>query len=364
MSKIAKYIWLDGHQPTQELRSKSRIIQIKDLDNVDISQFPEWGFDGSSTNQADGHNSDLVLKPVNFIFDPIRGNDNFLVLCEVFNPDGTPHPSNKRAQLRKVLAECDEDHEVLVGFEQEYTLFKGPRPLGWPENGYPGPQGPYYCGVGGERVFGRDLVEEHLQSCIEANLLIYGTNAEVMPAQWEYQIGYRGFDEPADVLTTCDHSWFAAWILHRLSEFEGIRVSFDNKPIQGDWNGAGCHTNFSTKEMRDPKGGWDAIQAAIKKLKNKHDDHIKDYGYALEERLTGLHETCAIDEFRSGEADRGASIRIPHAVAEKGYGYIEDRRPGANSDPYVVCARLISTICDVDFDEVKANFTREKVAAV
>ena len=351
MIGMAEYIWMDGAKPTQKLRSKARFVKAENPDNVQLSDFPEWSYDGSSTYQASGDDSDLFLRPVSFVRDPIRGSaGSFLVMCEVMNPDGTPHSSNTRAKLREVLDGGADKHEPWFGFEQEYTLFRGRTPLGWPENGYPAPQGPFYCGVGSDEVFGRELVEAHANACMEAGLMIYGINAEVMPGQWEYQIGYRGFaDESADPLTICDHSWIARWLLYRLGEEFDVYASLDNKPVKGDWNGAGQHTNFSTKEMRDKATGAGAIEEAIARLRQKHQDHIAVYGDALAERLTGDHETCSIDEFKHGNSDRGASIRIPIATAKKGYGYIEDRRPGANADPYAIAARILATVHDIKY---------------
>jgi glutamine synthetase len=221
--------------------------------------------------------------------------------------------------------------------------------LGWPENGYPAPQGPFYCGVGSDEVFGRHIIEDHTQCCIDAGINIYGINAEVMPGQWEFQIGYRGFEgDNNDMLTNCDQLWLARWLLYRIGEDYNVAATLHNKPVQGDWNGSGQHTNFSTKEMRQPGTGMKAIEEAINLLKKKHSEHIGVYGHGLEERLTGAHETCRIDEFRSGVSDRGASVRIPLHVAQRGHGYLEDRRPGANADPYRVCARLLQTICKID----------------
>ena len=343
--QFAEYIWLDGKKPTQSLRSKTRVVQLNGLPATPDA-FPEWGFDGSSTWQADGGDSDLALKPVYVTNDPIRGGDNYLVMCEVLNSDGTPHESNQRAQLREVLDDGAANDEPWFGFEQEYTLFKDGRPMGWPQDGYPAPQGPFYCGVGADVAHGRDLVERHLQCCIDAGLMVYGINAEVMPGQWEFQIGYRGFDgESADPLTVADQLWIGRWLLDKLGESYGVRVSYENKPVKGDWNGAGNHTNFSTRQIRDSRTGSAAIRDAVDRLSDAHDAHIAVYGDALGERLTGLHETCSINEFRSGVADRGSSIRIPRHVAKKGYGYIEDRRPGANSNPYAVCARILATVC-------------------
>lgn len=352
MIKSAEYIWLDGTKPTQQLRSKTRIIK-HDPNTDGLAQFPEWNFDGSSTQQAGGDNSDCLLKPVCFVDDPIRG-DGYLVLCEVLNADGSPHASNTRAILREILANGGQQHEPWLGFEQEYTLFNGTKPLGWPEQGEPAPQGPYYCGTGTALIYGRSLVEDHMHACLDAGIMFYGINAEVMPGQWEFQVGYRGFtDEPGDALTVCDHRNLALWLLHRLAEEHNIIVNIDNKPVKGDWNGAGCHTNFSTKAMRDPQAGQQAIADAIPALKAKHAKHISIYGHNLNERLTGMHETCSINEFRSGTADRGASIRIPQHVSQKGCGYIEDRRPGANADSYLIAAQLIATIAGLDDSKIK-----------
>ena len=341
-----EYLWIDGAKPMQQIRSKTRVLEWESDTLPKPSDLPDWNYDGSSCYQAAGDNSDLVIKPQTVIKDPVRGGKNFITLCEVFRENGRPHETNTRSKLRAVQDSGGHHAEAWVGFEQEYTLFAGRNPLGWPENGYPKPQGPFYCGVGADTVFGRDLVEKHLDACIEAELAIYGVNAEVMPGQWEFQIGYRGFkNETLDVVTLCDHLVLARYLLSRLGEHFDITVSYDNKPVKGNWNGAGCHTNFSTIQTRDPETGWAAIDDAIAKLAKMHNEHIAVYGDGLQERLTGDHETCAINEFRSGVSDRGASIRIPVQVKEKGYGYIEDRRPGANCDPYLVASRLITTVC-------------------
>lgn len=350
MRPVAEYIWLDGGSAgskVQHLRSKTRVLETFEMPQ-DINHFPVWSFDGSSTNQSDGDNSDLILQPVNWIRDPVRGNHGFLVLCEVMESDGvTPHSTNSRARLRKVLEDGAAEHQPWFGFEQEYTLFKGRSPLGWPDSGSPSrSQGPFYCGVGADEVAGRSLVEAHLGACLAAGIMIYGVNAEVMLGQWEFQIGHRGFsEEEGEPLLVADHLLFARWLLYRLGEEVGITATLDCKPVKGDWNGAGMHTNFSTAPMRDKATGVDTIHGAIAKLQEVHNEHIAEYGEGLSARLTGEHETCDIDTFKFGVADRTASIRIPRHVHEQGYGYIEDRRPGANADPYRVCARLLTTVC-------------------
>jgi glutamine synthetase len=304
-----------------------------------LADIPDWGFDGSSTMQAEGYASDCMLKPVFFVPDPIRGEPHILIMCEVFNADESVHVSNTRARLRRI-SEQYKNQEAWFGIEQEYTLFKDNRPLGFPQEGFPGPQGPYYCGVGADNIFGRPLVEAHLEACLKAGLSVSGINAEVMPGQWEFQVG------PLGALAVADQLWVGRWLLHRLGEDYGISVSIYPKPVLGDWNGAGAHVNFSTKAMRSP-GGIAVIEATCEMFSKNHQDHIAVYGADNEKRLTGKHETARIDEFRYGVSDRGASIRIPMATANKKSGYLEDRRPAANMDPYQVCARLIETAATV-----------------
>ena len=336
MEKVrAEYIWIDGHKPTAKLRSKTKVLDGK---VTKVSDLPEWGFDGSSTQQAEGHLSDCLLKPVCFLMDPLRGGDNVLVMCEVFNADGTVHESNKRAALRKT-SEKFSDQDAWFGIEQEYTFFDGIKPLGWPDNGFPAPQGGYYCGVGSDEVYGREIVEHHMDACLLAGINISGINAEVMPGQWEFQVG------PSGPLEVSDQLWIARWLLYRIGEDYGVSATLDPKPVNGDWNGAGAHTNFSTKAMREP-GGMQVIEEACKSLGKAHDEHIAVYGAQNEQRLTGLHETCSIADFRYGVSDRGASIRIPMGTANDGFGYLEDRRPSANMDPYRVCTALMETICN------------------
>ena len=316
------------------LRSKTKVLP----NQVAVGgTFPDWTFDGSSTGQADTVDSDCILRPVFSCPDPIRGGNNLLVLCEVMNPDGTPHATNTRAQLRAVIDNKVASEAPLFGWEQEYTMIgKNGRPFGWPDAGFPAAQGPFYCGTGLEEVYGRPLAEAHMDACMKAGLTIAGINAEVMPAQWEFQIG------PTSPLDTGDMVTVARWLLHRLGEDFGITVSLAPKPVPGDWNGAGAHTNFSTDTMRR-SNGIAAINAAIEKLSKAHAAHIAVYGVGNEARLTGKHETCDINTFKAGVADRGCSIRVPRLVATAGQGYFEDRRPAANADPYTVARMLITT---------------------
>ncbi|MEO6987994.1 MAG: glutamine synthetase GlnII [Aquihabitans sp.] len=330
----AEYIWIDGTVPTPRLRSKTRVLADK-VDGGDASDLPLWGFDGSSTNQAPGKNSDCVLRPVTTYPDPIRGGDDVLVMCEVLLTDLTPHPTNTRAAC-VATEEQYAEYDPWFGIEQEYTFFKDGRPLGFPAGGFPAPQGFYYCGVGADEVHGRDVVEAHLEACIEAGIVISGINAEVMPGQWEFQVG------PAGPVEVSDDLWMARWLLYRIAEDYDISATVDPKPVKGDWNGAGCHTNFSTNAMRE---SYPPIIAACEALGTKAEEHMKHYGAGIEQRLTGGHETAPWTEYSYGVSDRGASVRIPWQVAADQKGYIEDRRPNANMDPYTVTRLVTDTVC-------------------
>ena len=334
---IAEYIWIDGAKPTSKLRSKIKIIsgdfRMREFPFIpENKEIPIWGFDGSSTQQAEGNNSDCALHPVRVYRDVTRAH-GILVLCEVNNVDGTPHASNNRTKLSR-LQVTHKTHEPLMGMEQEYTIYKDGIPLGWPSDKEPSPQGDYYCG----RNAGEGIMHDHLEACLGSGVGIFGTNAEVMLGQWEYQLG------TFDPLRVSDDLWIARWLLEKIGQTHGCHISLDPKPVEGDWNGAGCHTNFSTKAMRE-LNGITSINSAIKKLEEKHTEHIDVYGVDNEKRLTGDHETCDINTFRSGVSDRGASIRIPWQVDQEKKGYLEDRRPAANIDPYLVSAKLLDTIC-------------------
>ncbi|GAT32783.1 glutamine synthetase [Terrimicrobium sacchariphilum] len=330
-----EYIWLDGYEPVANLRGKT---QIKEFDSFPtLEELPLWGFDGSSTKQAEGHSSDCVLKPVAVFPDATKTN-GVLVMCEVLLPDGTPHPTNARATIV-------DDPDTWFGFEQEYFLYQDGRPLGFPREGYPEPQGKYYTGVGYSAVgdIAREIVDTHLDLCLEAGINHEGINAEVAKGQWEFQVFGKGSK------TAADQVWMARYLLLRLCEKYGVDVNFHCKPLGKDldWNGSGMHSNFSTKYMREVGGKeyFEALMAAFDKYKN---EHIAVYGPDNHLRLTGLHETQSIDKFNYGVANRGASIRVPHSFVNNGYkGYLEDRRPNSAGDPYKIASRILQTIATV-----------------
>jgi len=344
----ATYIWIGGSG--QDIRSKTKTLPcaVKSIDDI-----PPWNYDGSSTEQAPGDDSEVYLQPVRFYPDPFRRGDNILVLCECLHPlTKKPIESNTRSPAKLVFEhKAVKQEKPWYGIEQEYTLFEadGVTPLGWPQFGYPGPQGPYYCGNGARRAYGRQIVEAHYRLCMYCGLKISGINAEVMAGQWEYQIG------PCEGIDSGDSVWLSRFLLERVTEYFQVVVSFHPKPIKGDWNGAGCHTNYSTLTMRS-EGGYDAIIAGIEKLGKRHEEHIAKYGLHNDERMTGHHETADIHKFSYGVANRGASVRIPNITKMEKKGYFEDRRPASNMDPYVVTSMIAeTTILWDDHDELKID---------
>ena len=324
-----EYIWLDGYQPTQSLSSKTKVVS--DFSG-NLADAPMWSFDGSSTEQADGSSSDCLLKPVAVYPDPDR-KDAWLVMTEVLNADGTPHKTNGRSTIE------DDDNDFWFGFEQEYTLWnpETDRPIGFPSEGFPGPQGPYYCSVGAGKAVGREIVDKHLDQCLEAGLNVEGINAEVMMGQWEFQIFSKGAKDAGDQV------WVARYLLERVAEDYDVAINWHCKPVKGDWNGSGMHANFSNSTLREC-GNQDTYHKVCDAFEPRITQHIDVYGADNDQRLTGLHETQSIDKFSYGVSDRGASIRIPIATVENGWkGWLEDRRPASNADPYMVASAIIAT---------------------
>tara|TARA_B100001758_G_C18397108_1_gene606655 strand:- start:361 stop:1371 length:1011 start_codon:yes stop_codon:yes gene_type:complete len=329
-----EYIWLDGYKPTSNLRSKTKVV---DDFSGKLEDCPLWSFDGSSTKQAEGGSSDCLLKPVAIFPDPDR-IDGFLIMTEVLNSDGTPHESNARAKID------DDDNDFWFGFEQEYFIMDVDTqlPLGFPIGGYPGPQGLYYCSVGGRNTWGRDLVEEHADQCIEAGINFEGINQEVAAGQWEFQLFAKGAKKAGDEI------WVARYLLNRITEKYGYYIELHPKPVKGDWNGSGMHANFSNTTLRTcgSKETYEKICEAFRPVRSKH---IDVYGEFNDQRLTGLHETASINDFSYGVSDRGASIRIPIMTVENGWkGWLEDRRPASNGDPYKIAGRIIQTVKGVE----------------
>jgi glutamine synthetase len=339
----AEYIWIDGTKPTPLLRNKTKIL------DDGVKEMPIWGFDGSSTEQATGESSDCVLQPVFTCPDPIRGGKNVLVLCEVLNAsDLQPHVTNTRA-LTRAVSERHEQAEMIYGIEQEYTMMKPDgTPLGFPAGGgFPAPQGPYYCGVGTGRIVGREVVEEHTQACLDAGLAISGTERRGHARA----VGVP--DRPVDALTVSDHLTVARWLLHRIAEDYDVVISFAAKPQKGDWNGAGAHTNFSTKAMREDTD-MIAIKAACEAIGRRIDEHVSNYGDGIKDRLTGAHETAPWSKFSYGVSHRGASIRIPWQVGKEGKGLRRGPAPERQHGPVHGHPLILESVCADDRPQSRA----------
>ena len=334
-----EYIWMDGYTPEPNLRSKTKVLTSET--EPELESLPVWNFDGSSTEQAEGNYSDCLLKPVKIIRDPQRKN-GYLVLCEVLNPDMTPHSSNTRSSVK-------DNSNMWVGFEQEYFIYDGELPLGHTK-GNMKPQGEYYCGIGSDNVSGRNIVEHHLDVCLSAGLNLTGINAEVALGQWEFQVMGKG------TLDSCDQLILCRYLLQRVAETYNVKIEYHPKPLQGDWNGSGLHTNFSNKKMREV-GGKEYFESIFNMFDVNHTKHIENYGSDNEYRLTGKHETQSIDKFSWGISDRGSSIRVPQATVNNGWkGYVEDRRPASNGDPY----RIMKVISE-SVNQAEANMSFQTI---
>lgn len=336
---IAEYIWIDGDLA---IRSKTRVINVVEYIDysrniLDIKCFPQWNYDGSSTNQATCNDSEIVLRPCQVYPCPFRYS-GYIVLCDTYLPNGNPAKNNHRHAAKKIF---DTYHQEMpwYGLEQEYFMID---PLTGKPFGHNHHDGRYYCSVGAKVAYHRELVEKHLQCCLYAGLSISGVNAEVEPGQWEFQIG------PVEGIEASDQLWVARYILNRLSEQYNIIINYHPKPVTDDrWNGSGCHINFSTANMRKP-GGFDLIISVMDRLKLRHAEHLAIYGQDNHRRLTGRNETSDPDVFTYGVGDRTASVRIPLDTKLNGMGYLEDRRPGSNIDPYQCTSLILDTVRKID----------------
>jgi glutamine synthetase len=327
--QIFDYLWLGGND---EFRSKSRILNLEDINHI-----PNWNYDGSSTNQASGFDSEIILRPCGVFVSPLMEDiPRYIVLCETFDKDGNPLKNNHRQWAKKVFDKYL-DEKPWYGLEQEYFIYdpKTNKPLGFDKDVK---QGQFYCSVGALNTFGRNVAEKHMMYCLKAGINLSGINAEVAPGQWEFQVG------PCEGIDAGDHLLVARYLLELVAEEYNYVINWHPKPLEGDWNGSGCHTNFSTLKMRE-LNGLSVIEKALEKLALKHKEHLKVYGRDNHLRLTGDHETSNMEKFSVGRANRGASVRIGNDTINNKRGYFEDRRPASNCNPYLVTAKMLETIC-------------------
>jgi glutamine synthetase len=325
---VLEYLWLDGNG---NRRSKTKILKytIYNIDNI-----PIWNCDGSSTGQADSNgNTEVILKPCNYFLNPLTTSnamdcDCFIVLCETFDVNMNPLPSNHRDNAVKIFNKCLNE-EPWFGIEQEYIMIHK-------NNDSFLEEGRHYCGTQLNSVE-RKIAEEHMRACLYAKIKYAGLNSEVTNHQWEYQIGTCLGIEGGDHLTV------ANFLLERIAEKYNVAICYHPK-LYHDKNGTGCHTNFSTSRTRSDDG-IEEIYRCIEKLKYKHTTHISVYGEGNDKRLTGIHETSSYTQFSFGVGTRNTSVRIPTQVAKDGCGYFEDRRPAGNCDPYQVTSVIFQTCC-------------------
>ena len=342
---ILEYIWFDSNGV---FRSKTRVLYVNNISS--INQIPKWNYDGSSTNQLENNqlnnNTELILVPCAFYKCPFRrhiNNNSYIVLCELYDIDGNPHADNKRFESKKIF-EKYQYHHPWYGYEQEYFIINNMNDNGNTDNtnifsknvnNESFTQGQFYCANGSKNIIHREFVDEHMEHCIYAGLRLCGTNAEVAPGQWEFQIG------PLEGIESCDQLWVARFILVRLSEKYVYNISFHPKLFK-NYNGSGCHTNFSTVETRE-KGGYYVIVDSMPKFEKNHNKHMTVYGKFNDQRLTGIHETAHINDFSWGVGTRHTSIRIGNDVKMNNEGYFEDRRPASNMEPYDVASMILET---------------------
>ena len=341
-----EYIWLGANN---DLRSKVRVEWLENQDSPlfrgELNCIPIWNYDGSSTNQAIGSDSEVLIKPVRVYPNPLATSEakEYLVLCETILPDMNPHPTNTRHRANEIIERDFNNFKPMFGIEHEFFIMNKDtrRPLGFDGLiSVPQPQGPYYCSVGSGNAFGRDFLNECLDLAIKAGVRVTGSNMEVCPGQVEIQVCNYG-------IKAADDSTILKYILGRVSEKYGYIIDWSAKPVKGDWNGSGCHVNYSTQQMRN-EGGWQHIMDSINRLGQRHQEHIEVYGSDNHERLTGLHETSSMDTFSYGVADRGCSIRIPRSTEQRHCGYIEDRRPSSSADMYLVTSKIHQTCVGIN----------------
>jgi glutamine synthetase len=350
---VLEYIWVGGNG---ELRSKTRVLDTGPLQKITIHDVPLWNYDGSSTNQAPSNaNTEVILKPVKLYNDPLRKreretNDNnkiqkrsiqsYIVLCETYDNSNNPLPTNTRHKAFDIFSDIENmEHQPWFGLEQEYIIvykellsYTNPDIYLNKKPNHPD----HYCGTMTGNIY-RTIVDEHLQACIDAGLNISGINAEVTKHQWEFQIG------PCEGIDAGDELYVARYLLERIANKYDMMITYEPKFCE-TLNGSGCHTNFSTKKMRE-ENGMEEILKCMDKLREKHHMHMEVYGKNNEKRLTGMHETAPYGHFTYGIGTRNTSVRIGNQTEKDGRGYFEDRRPAANMDPYLVTTMLFETCC-------------------
>ncbi|XP_070391237.1 glutamine synthetase-like isoform X1 [Dermacentor albipictus] len=334
------YVFVDA--TLENVRSKMRVLRYEPKSPEEC---PRSTFCGAGTDQWPdaGVDSELYLLPVALFKDPFLKGRNKLVLCEVLNADEQPHETNTRHPCKKAM-EAVKEEEPWFGIEQEYAILEqNGVPIGWPKQSHSLKCcQSYFYAVGSENTAGRQVADAHIKACSYAGVKLYGSNVEAVISQWEYQIG------PLPGVETGDHLWISRYILQRVAEDFGVVVSFEPRPFKSlKMPGCAGHINFSTKSSRS-EGGLDWINKAIAKLELKHELHLKAYDPrkdANKERLRGNLMATPSREFSAAVSAKTVCVRIPRLTKVAGRGFFEDRRPGANVEPYRAMQRLVETLC-------------------
>ena len=335
---FAEYVWLDSEN---NFRSKTRIISNKKENRFNLTCYPHWNYDGSSTGQATLDNSEVILEPYMIYPDVFRDfNIDVIIFCMSYKKNGDE--INYLSSRYNALQFFNEHSDLLplYGLEQEFYMIdtNTNEPFNYKPTSVD--KNTYYCGVGAGNVskLVRTFMNQVMLMCCKADIILTGMNMEVSPGQGEFQVCNMG-------IKACDDLMFLRYVLVRLGEDYNISIDFSPKiKLNNKLNGSGCHINFSTKQMRD-ENGYSFIEKALDKLNlQDKEEHLKYYGKNNTERLTGNNDTSKYDEFTVGKGNRGCSIRIPVNTIIENKGYFEDRRPGANIDPYIACSFLLRSI--------------------
>lgn len=332
---VAEYVWIDGHG---KLRSKTRTLRTSGR-HLSCEEIPIWNYDGSSTFQlSSDENTEIILKPCRAYTNPLRDipkTNNIIVLCDTYDINNKDIPTNTRYNANLIF-DKGADKEPWFGLEQEYYMVPH---FGQKNTSINLPEDKHYCGIGLDNTQ-RQIAEQHLTACIRAGITISGLNAEVSESQWEFQIG------PCEGIKAGDDLYIARYLLERIAEKYNYNIEYNPKPYS-DKSGSGCHVNFSTAETRD-ENGLVIINTYIERLINEHYNHMQNFGENNEHRLTGRHETSDYNIFTWGIGTRNTSVRIGNQTYNEKRGYFEDRRPGANIDPYIVTSQMFKACCLID----------------
>lgn len=325
MKSRAIYIWIGANN---RLRWKIKTVPIDKRDMLKLKAYPWWNYDGSSTGQAEGENTEVRLKPVRVYPFPYKDDADVMILCETYNVDNTVHRDNERYHALERF-KAGEYKRPWFGNEVEYFIVKNG------DNMNDLLTTTHYCGFDECRAHCKRVALEHYNACLNANLEISGMNAEVTRGQWEFQIG------PCEAIKSGDHTYVALFLLIWVAEYHGCKVIVNESKPYENVNGSGCHINYSDIDTRFNDNANILVQK-INKLGERHDHHMSIYG-DNSKRLTGTHETSRPDVFSFGTGTRDTSVRVPTNTKK----YFEDRRPASNIDYYKVTSSIYESVNNV-----------------